>query len=294
MLERQVLKRRVKRDFLDLRLAPSTTTQTSSLLLDHAYAAGLPARGYAARGPLKPANQAPRLQQAAPPQQLRPPGPARPGQHQYTRPANQAPAATYRARLQQAPQLGVAQAPSVRLASGGHRPASQLGAWPESLETLEVAASSLRPAPPRPLAGNLSATGSPTTQLRPSAPFNDPSWPLLWYLVSYFRPGYKAHNCFSNLCPALANHFRRHPGRSASRAPDGVCTPAHCLWFIPGLAAPTAVARRAIICAERLDDHATARCDLPGVYLVAPESSRPSISRSAGEMKAQLVVRQPH
>lgn len=223
LLERQVLKRRVKRDFLDLRMAPTTSTQSSGVHLDSTYAPGGARTLAANRAPPKPANQAPR-QQHQQAHLLRPAPPARLAQHQYTRPANQAPSAAYRAHLQQAPGLAGAP-PSVRLASGGHRPASQLPVWsgqPDAAELLEVAASNVRPAPPKPLGANLS---SPAAPAKPSAPFNDPSWPLLWYLVSHFRLGAARPSQGGRLATSGAS-----PSRSRALA-DGVCLRVHCLWL---------------------------------------------------------------
>lgn len=196
LLERQVLKKRVKRDFLEFSISEQP--------------------GAAAWQPTGQPGGRPRVQQ---PQLLRPPGNQRPAHHQYTRPANQAPA-------NRNPAVG--QRPMAR--PPPPLPLDQIGR--QQADLLEAAASSpsgllfqqqqqATQMPPflnpgagagraKPVAGN--ATLSQVNQTRP---FNDPSWPLMWYLVSNH-----VNLVLSNRGGDIfVNRLRRGRQRSAARQP---------------------------------------------------------------------------
>lgn len=113
---------------------------------------------------LRPANQ------GRPPhhQLLRPANQAR---HQFTRPANQAPALAFRVRPSPPPSPSRAE-----LAEPGEPLDAAASSSPAGLQ-LSLAPGPRQPRPP--LNGSHPA---PTNASK--APFNDPSWPLLWYLVS--------------------------------------------------------------------------------------------------------------
>lgn len=190
LLERQVLKRRVKRDFLDLppnyqnvdnqnaNYARSNNPQGSQLIQQQ-------------RNPNRPG------------QQLQP----RPFPHgQQTRPANQQPAVQRTFQLGNAGRLNAlrpnpsaaALTPPPLLTDSSHNE-------PRTMEILESAATSLlyhqaslsaaasaplghkqRPqlAPSNSSFSQVSHTNQSSSKSDRQAPFNDPSWPLMWYLVS--------------------------------------------------------------------------------------------------------------
>lgn len=162
-LKRQVLKRRVKRDFLEL--------------------AG-PAPG---QQPARPA-----------PMQLLRPAPGRPAHHQYTRPANQLPGGLVAA--QRRPGVSPPTAGRHHQQPGAGEALEPASSGPGALFAPPAPYKQRPPAPPLadagpgPLSHHAQAHNS---TLRP-APFTDPSWPLMWYLVSVcklFPAGGRAPIC---------------------------------------------------------------------------------------------------
>lgn len=170
-LERQVLKKRVKRDFLELSSGEAHQPQL-----------GRP---------------------AASPHLLRPTA-GRPAHHQLTRPANQLPSQqTTPANGQRRPNYPGNQQMAATLTTSGQQ---RHGPFLDQLDTApsgpapffsQPGPSNLSHKQTRPLPPPLSTSGNSTQsalvgaaasnsssgQLR-RAPFDDPSWPLMWYLVS--------------------------------------------------------------------------------------------------------------
>lgn len=207
LLERQVLKRRVKRDFLDLPPPPPNYQNVDNQNANYARSNNQQGSQLLLQQQQQQRNSLRSGQQQAQP---------RPSQHgQYTRPANQPPAQHPGQRIH----LGPNRLNSMRLGptstGGGHTPPPLLTDSghnePRTMEILESAATNLLYQQAASLAGaGLTASASvplghkQRPQLAPSnasfaqvqhanktgaksdrrAPFNDPSWPLMWYLVS--------------------------------------------------------------------------------------------------------------
>lgn len=160
LLERQVLKKRVKRDFLELQAGSEGEQWRQPVArLQQAAQQRLGQSAQTQQQLLRPANQVPQ----------------RPAHHQFTRPANQAPGAS----------RGPAQRPYPMSADLG------LARTFDALESSATSSALLyqqlrRPPQPQQQAGNVSqqqvfANQSGSSNSRP---FNDPGWASMWYLVS--------------------------------------------------------------------------------------------------------------
>lgn len=192
--ERQVLKRRVKRDFIELQShhqqtpasspSPSQSTQAKQQVR-------FPPLGSGSQ--LRPANQVAAVVSKVAPSYGRPvaaqlshradhpiragqsSSTSRPSHGQFIRPANQQPAGRY----SQHPHLQPLSQASGRVNGAANHLSADLLLASDSIATASQAN-----------AAHQQQQTTPSNQAQGSrnktAPFNDPSWPLMWYLVSRF------------------------------------------------------------------------------------------------------------